>query len=145
MERAFRSLKGLDLLIRPIRHRTEQPVPAHIFLCLLAYYLEWHLRQVGAPLLFEDEQLAEQRPHRDPILPAHRSDSAQAKKFTRHTADGLPVHSFPTLLADLASRARMTYSLKADQSGSTFQQVPAPTPLQAKAYEGLDLLPVARN
>jgi transposase len=72
VERAFRSLKGLDLLIRPIRHRTEQRVPAHIFLCLLAYYLEWHLRQVWAPLLFEDEQLAEQRPHRDPILPAHR-------------------------------------------------------------------------
>lgn len=120
MERAFRSLKGLDLLIRPIRHRTEQPVPAHIFLCLLAYYLEWHLRQVGAPLLFEDEQLAEQRPQRDPILPAHRSDSAQAKKFTQHTADGPPVHNFHTLLADLASRAHVTYSVKADQSGSTF-------------------------
>jgi hypothetical protein len=145
VERAFRSLKGLDLLIRPIRHRTEQRVPAHIFLCLLAYYLEWHLRQVWAPLLFEDEQLAEQRPHRDPILPAHRSDSAPAKKFTQHTADGLPVHSFHTLLADLASRARVTYSLKADQSGSTFQQVHAPTPLQAKAYEGLDLLPVVGN
>jgi len=145
VERAFRSLKGLDLLIRPIRHRTEERVPAHIFLCMLAYYLEWHLRQVWAPLLFEDEQLAEQRPHRDPILPAHSSESAQAKKFTHHTADGLPVHSFHTLLADLASRARVTYSLKADQSGSTFQQVPAPTPLQAKAYELLNPLPVAGN
>lgn len=145
VERAFRSLKGLDLLIRPIRHRTQERVPAHIFLCTLAYYLEWHLRQVWAPLLFEDEQLAEQRPHRDPILPAHHSESAQAKKFTHHTADGLPVHSFHTLLADLASRARVTYSLKADQSGSTFQQVPAPTPLQAKAYELLNLLPVAGN
>lgn len=145
VERAFRSLKGLDLLIRPIRHRTQERVPAHIFLCLLAYYLEWHLRQVWAPLLFEDEQLAQQRPHRDPILPAHSSESAQAKKFTHHTADGLPVHSFHTLLADLASRARVTYSLKADHSGSTFQQVPPPTPLQAKAHELLNLLPVAGN
>ena len=57
VERAFRSLKGLDLLIRPIRHRTEERVPAHIFLCMLAYYVEWHLRRVWAPLLFEDEEL----------------------------------------------------------------------------------------
>ena len=61
VERAFRSLKGLDLLIRPIRHRTEERVPAHIFLCLLAYYVEWHLRRVWAPLLFEDEELSKQR------------------------------------------------------------------------------------
>src|SRR5580692_2546547 len=98
VERAFRSLKGLDLLIRPIRHRTEERVPAHIFLCMLAYYVEWHLRRVWAPLL-----------------------------------------------SDLASRARVTYSLKADKSSPTFQQVPPPTPLQAKAYELLNLLPVAGN
>jgi transposase/ribosomal protein L35 len=145
VERAFRSLKGMDLLIRPIRHRTQERVPAHIFLCMLAYYVEWHLRRVWAPLLFEDEQLPAERQRRDPILPATSSESAQAKKRTKQTAEGLPVHSFATLLADLASRARVTYSLKADSSSPTFQQVPPPSPLQAKAYELLNLLPVAGN
>ena len=145
VERAFRSLKGLDLLIRPIRHRTEERVPAHIFLCMLAYYLEWHLRRVWAPLLFEDEELPQPRQRRDPVLPASSSESAQAKKLTHQTAEGLPVQSFTTLLADLASRARVTYSLKTDKSGLTFQQVPPPTPLQARAYELLNLLPVTGN
>ena len=145
VERAFRSLKSLDLLIRPIRHRTEERVPAHIFLCMLAYYVEWHLRRVWAPLLFEDEELPQQRQRRDPVLPPSSSESAQAKKLTHQTADGLPVQSFATLLSDLASRARMTYSLKADKSSPTFQQVPPPTPLQAKAYELLNLLPVTGN
>jgi transposase len=145
VERAFRSLKSLDLLIRPIRHRTEERVPAHIFLCMLAYYLEWHLRRVWAPLLFEDEELPQARQRRDPVLPASSSASAQAKKRMHQTADGLPVQSFTTLLSDLASRARVTYGLKQHTSGPTFQQVPPPTPLQAKAYELLKLLPVAGN
>ena len=145
VERAFRSLKGLDLRIRPIRHRTEERVPAHVFLCMLAYYLEWHLRRVWAPLLFEDEELPKERQRRDPVLPARSSESAQAKKLTHQTVDGLPVQSLATLLSDLASRARVTYSLKTDQSGPSFQQVPPPTPLQAKAYELLNLLPVAGN
>ena len=145
VERAFRSLKSLDLLIRPIRHRTEERVPAHIFLCMLAYYLEWHLRRVWAPLLFEDEELPKERQQRDPVLPASSSESAQVKKLTHQTVDGLPVQSFATLLSNLASRARVTYSLKTDQSGPTFQQMPPPTPLQAKAYELLNLLPVAGN
>ena len=133
VERAFRCLKGLDLLVRPIRHRTEERVPAHIFLCLLAYYVEWHLRRAWAPLLFEDEELKE-RQRRDPILPPSPR-IRQAKKFSHQTADGFPVQSFATLLSDLASRASVTYSLKADKSSPTFQQVPPPTPLQAKAYE----------
>ena len=66
VERAFRCLKGIDLLVRPIRHRTEERVPAHIFLCLLAYYVEWHLRRAWAPLLFEDEERREERKRRDP-------------------------------------------------------------------------------
>jgi transposase len=143
VERAFRSLKGLDLLIRPIRHRTEERVPAHIFLCLLAYYVEWHLRRVWAPLLFEDEELPQDRKRRDPVLPARGSESAEAKKLTHQTAEGLPVQSFSTLLSNLASRARVTYRLQTEKSGPTFQQVPPPTPLQAKAYELLNLLPVA--
>ena len=143
VERAFRTLKGVDLLVRPIRHRTEDRVPAHIFLCLLAYYVEWHLRRAWAPVLFEDEQLAQQRRRRDPILPASCSPSAQEKKLTRQTAEGYPVHSFETLMAELAGRARVTYALKSDAAGSSFQQVPEPTPLQAKAYALLGTLPVA--
>jgi transposase len=145
VERAFRTLKGVDLLIRPIRHRTEDRVPTHIFLCLLAYYVEWHLRRAWAPLLFEDEQLAQERRQRDPILPATSSPSAQEKKRTRQTVDGFPVHSFATLMEELASRARVTYGLKSDESAPSFQQVPEPTPLQAKAYALLNLLPVAGN
>ena len=143
VERAFRSLKGLDLLIRPIHHRSEERVPTHIFLCMLAYYVEWHLRCVWAPLLFADEELPQQRQQRDPVLPASSSELAKAKKLSKQTAEGFPVHSFRTLLSNLASRARVTYSLKGDQSSPTFQQVPPPTALQAKAYELLDLLPVA--
>ncbi len=145
VERAFRCLKGIDLLVRPIRHRTEDRVPAHIFLCLLTYYVEWHLRRAWAPLLFEDEERPEERKRRDPVLPAKSSASAQAKKRSHQTAEGLPVHSFGTLLAELASRARVTYALRREESNLTFQQVPEPTPLQARAYDLLDLLPVAGN
>jgi transposase len=143
VERAFRCLKGIDLLVRPIRHRTEERVPAHIFLCLLAYYVEWHLRQAWAPLLFEDEERREARRRRDPILPAKPSASAGEKKRSHLTVEGFPVHSFRTLLADLASRARVTYELKSGDSKVAFKQVPEPTPLQARAYELIRAFPVA--
>jgi transposase len=145
VERAFRCLKGVDLLVRPIRHRTEDRVPAHIFLCLLAYYVEWHLRRAWAPLLFEDEERREERKRRDPILPAESSASAEAKKRCRQTADGLPVQSFQTLLADLASRARVTYELKSADANLTFKQAPPPTRLQARANELIRSFPVAGN
>jgi transposase len=149
VERAFRCLKGIDLLVRPIRHRTEDRVPAHIFLCVLAYYVEWHLRRAWAPLLFEDEERREERKRRDPILPAQPSASAQRKKRSLETADGLPVHSFEDLLAALASRSRVTYALKSEQPEEklhlTFPQVPEPTPLQARAYELIRLFSVAGN
>jgi transposase len=139
VERAFRCLKGIDLLVRPIRHRTEDRVPAHIFLCVLAYYVEWHLRRAWAPLLFEDEERREARKYRDPVMPAQPSSSAQRKKRSHETADGLPVHSFETLMEDLGSRARVTYALQPQKSEEkthlTFQQVPEPTPLQARASE----------
>jgi len=147
VERAFRCLKGIDLLVRPIRHRTEDRVPAHIFLCVLAYYVEWHLRRAWAPLLFEDEERWEERKRRDPILPAKPSDSVQRKKRSHETADGLPVHSFQGLLSALASRARVTYALKSgkteEKTKVTFQQVPEPAPVQARAYELLRMFPVA--
>jgi Transposase DDE domain len=149
VERAFRCLKGIDLLVRPIRHRTEERVPAHIFLCVLAYYVEWHLRRAWAPLLFEDEERWEQRQHRDPVLTAGPSASAQRKKHSHETADGLPVHSFETLMAELASRARVTYALKPrkqdEKSNLTFQQVPEPTPVQARAYELVRRFSVSAN
>jgi transposase len=87
VERAFRCLKGVDLLVRPIRHRTEDRVPAHILLCVLAYYVEWHLRRAWAPLLFEDEERWEERKRRDPIPPAKPSASAQRKKRSQETAE----------------------------------------------------------
>jgi transposase len=145
VERAFRCLKGLDLLVRPIRHRTEERVPAHIFLCLLAYYVEWHLRRAWAPLLFDDEERKEERKRRDPILPTQPSASAKAKKYSHQTADGLPVQSFATLLAELASRARVTYQIKVPDTSLTCHQVPTPTPLQARAFELIRAFPVTGN
>jgi transposase len=145
VERAFRCLKGIDLLVRPIRHRTEERVPAHIFLCLLAYYVEWHLRRAWAPLLFEDEERREERKRRDPVLPAEPSASAKAKKSSHQTADGLPVQSFATLLAELASRARVTYEIKSGDVMLPCKQVPGSTPLQARAYELIRTFPVTGN
>jgi len=146
VERAFRCLKGIDLLVRPIRHRSEDRVPAHIFLCVLAYYVEWHLRRAWAPLLFEDEERWEERKRRDPILPAKPSDSVQRKKRSQQTVDGLPVHSFQGLLSELANRARVTYALKSgksdDKTNLTFRQVTEPTPVQARAYELVRTFPV---
>ena len=147
VERAFRCLKGIDLLVRPIRHRTANRVPAHIFLCMLAYYVEWHLRQAWAPLLFEDEERVEQRKRRDPVLPPQPSDSVQRKKHSHQTADGLPVHSFDSLLKELASRARVTYALSSDKAEppakTTFRQLTPPTPVQARALELIRMFPVA--
>jgi len=145
VERAFRCLKGIDLLVRPIRHRTEGRVPAHIFLCLLAYYVEWHLRRAWAPLLFEDEERREERKRRHPILPAEPTASAKAKKHSHETREGLPVHSFATLLAELASRARVAYEFKSGELKLTCKQVPEPTPLQARAYELIRTFPVTGN
>jgi len=139
VERAFRSLKGIDLRIRPIHHRTEDHVRAHIFLCMLAYYVEWHMRRALAPLLFDDEELRQDRAHRDPVAPAESSVSAQAKKISRLTADGLPVQSFHTLLRSLATRCRNTCRIPSDPSGATFQQLTEATRLQSRALQLLGL------
>jgi transposase len=139
VERAFRSLKGMDLRIRPIHHHTEDHVRAHILLCMLAFYVEWHMRRDLAPLLFQDEELSQDRTRRDPVAPAQCSASAQAKKMARVTADGFPVHSFQTLLLDLATRCRNTCRIPAESSGATFQQLTEPTPLQSRAFQLLGL------
>jgi transposase len=110
VERAFRCLKGLDLRIRPIYHRKDEMVRAHVLLCLLAYYVEWHLRRAWAPLLFEDEQLPQNRESRDPVAAARISESARGKKARGTTQDGYQLHSYRTLLAQLATRTRNTCS-----------------------------------
>ena len=145
VERAFRSLKSIDLLVRPIRHRTEDRVTAHIFLCLLAYYVQWHMLQAWAPLLFADENLPQQRELRDPILKPSDSPAVKQKKLTHRNADGLAVSSFSSLMKNLASRVRLTMGLHDDSSSPTFQQVPLPSPLQQKAYQLLASFPVTGN
>ena len=132
-------MKGIDILVRPIRHRTENRVPAHIFLCMLAYYVEWNMRRALAPILFEDHELPVTRQQRDPIAAAQPSEAAIAKKRSRRTKDGFAVHSFATLLSELACRARITCRMISDKASPTFRQVTKPTNLQAKAFELLRL------
>lgn len=133
VEQAFRSLKGIDLMVRPIHHRTADRVRAHILLCLLAYYVEWHLRQAWEPLLFEDERLAVDRRSRDPVAPAQSSESARRKKKTHVTTAGLPVHSFRTLMAHLGTRCRNTCIVSADPKRRPFHQVTEGDALQSEA------------
>jgi transposase len=139
VEQAFRCFKGLDLRVRPIHHRVDPRVRAHLFLCLLAYYVEWHMRQAWTPLLYADEELEEDRHDRDPVKPAQPSASAQAKKQSHQTAGGQPVHSFGSLLAHLATRVRNTHQVVSDPSGATFQQVTEPDAIQAEALRLLRL------
>ena len=133
VEQAFRCVKGIDLLVRPIHHRTADRVRAHILLCLLAFYVEWHLRQVWEPLLFEDEELTEDRRRRDPVAPARASESARLKKKTHKTAGDLPVQSFRTLLAHLGTRCRNSCVVAGDPKQTKFFQVTDADALQAEA------------
>ncbi|HYR00400.1 MAG TPA: IS1634 family transposase [Casimicrobiaceae bacterium] len=130
VERAFGTFKGPELEIRPIHHRLEDRVRAHVFLCTLAYYLTWHLQQAWAPLLFKDEQppLAP-----DPVAKATRSPAAQRKAQTKRTAIGEPCHSYRSLIAELATLTRNTIRLPS--APATFDQLANPTPLQARALD----------
>ena len=139
VERAFRSLKGLDLLVRPIWHRTEDHVKAHIFLCLLAYYVEWHMRRALAPLLFDDEELPEKRKTRHAVRPAKASPSALKKKRTGLTPEGLPVQSFSILLAELGTRCRHRVRIGTDPAQPSFSRVTDMTSLQERAFDLLRL------
>jgi hypothetical protein len=137
VENAFRSIKTVDLKVRPINHYNAGRVRCHIFLCMLAYYVEWHMRQALKPLLFdEDDPDAARRTRRDPVAPKRPSPSAKAKAKSKTTPDGLPVHSFQTLLDDLATLTRNT--IVPNLSGAPgWQQDTEPTALQIKI---LDLL-----
>ena len=142
VERAFRCLKTVDLQIRPIYHWLADRVRAHVFLCMLAYYLEWHMRRRLAPMLYDetDKQAAEAL-RSSVVAKAERSPAAVTKQTTGRTEDGLPVHSFRSLLADLATLTRNTLVTAIDPEGA-FTLTARPTPLQQKAH---DLLGLART
>ena len=139
VEAVYRAVKGLDILIRPIRHRTEDHVRAHIFLCMLAYYVEWHMKKALAPLLFVDEELERVRWSRDPVAKAEPSESAKRKKMLLRNEDGFPVHSFKTLLVELGTRQRVYYRLNEGGPETTFAQLTVPTRFQRKAFDLLGL------
>ena len=143
VERAFRSLKSVDLKIRPIHHRRTDRVRAHVFLCMLAYYVEWHLRARWAPLLFEDDDPGSAEAlRRSVVAPAKRSVRATAKAQRKHTPEGDPVHSFRTLLAELGTRTRNRCRFRTDPPSPPFDQLTEPTALQQRALELLGLFPV---
>ena len=140
VERAFRCLKTVDLCVRPVHHWLAERVRAHVFLCMLAYYVEWHMRQALAPLLFDDaDRQATEAAQPSPVASAHRSAAAIRKRNTGSTPDGLAVHSFRTLLADLGTLTRNTMTT-AVAPHYPLLVMTRPTPVQRRA---LDLLGVA--
>ncbi len=135
VERAFRSLKTVDLKIRPIHHRKADRVRAHIFLCMLAYYVEWHMREAWRELMFADTDQAA-KATRDPVAPAERSSAAQAKAASHTLDDGTPAHCFSSLLADLAGIVRNTCRTPNAAPGTpTFDITTIPSPKQLRALE----------
>ena len=141
VERAFRSMKTVDLNVRPVFHYSEQRVRAHVFLCMLAYYVEWHMRRRLKPMLFDDEHLDEASASRaSPVAKAVRSEQAKAKDASKRADDGLPLHSFRTLLKDLGT---LTYNIArtAANPSATISVTARPTPIQLKAFELLGLSP----
>jgi transposase len=140
VERAFRSLKTVDLKLRPIHHHLETRVRAHVLICMLAYYVEWHMRRALAPMLFDDDdKTAAARRRISAVAKAQRSEKAERKARTKLTPDRSPVHSFQTLLRDLATLAKNRVQPR-DASAKPFEMLTTPTPLQQRA---LDLLGVA--
>jgi transposase len=132
VERAFRSLKTVDLKIRPIHHHLETRVRAHIFLCMLAYYVEWHMREAWRELMFADEDQAAKATR----APARRSATAEEKANSKRLEDGTPVHSFHTLLEQLSTIVRNT--CRVPQTASTFPMLTIPNDLQLRARELID-------
>jgi hypothetical protein len=139
IERAFRAMKAIDLQIRPVHHWIEPRVRAHVFLCMLAYYVEWHLREAWGPILFQDhDRAAAQRDRASPVAAADISAAAKRKRGTRRSDDGLPVTSFSGLMDHLAT---LTFNLvaSAQAPNATIVLTARPTPLQTKAFELLDV------
>ena len=142
VERAFRTMKGVDLKIRPIHHHLPKRVRAHVLLCMLAYSVELHLREALTPVLFhdDDDKSAAEAKRNSIVAPAQRSDAAIAKDFTKRTSDGFDAHSFPTLLRDLATIAKNTIQPKIAHAPS-FTKVTLPTPFQRRVFELLQMTP----
>ena len=138
VEQAFRCIKTIDLKVRPIHHRLEGRVRAHVFLCMLAYYLEWHMRKALAPMLFGDD--APREPREDVVSPKKPSPSAARKARTKKTLDGAPVHSFQTLLADLSTIVRNSITPNLE-GAPAWQQETEPSALQQKAFDLLKNIP----
>jgi hypothetical protein len=137
VERAFRSMKTVDLDVRPIHHRLAPRVRAHVFLCMLAYYVAWHMRKALAPLLFDDHDKENAGKGRSsPVAPAKVSAAAYAKAASRKTADGGPVHSFRTLLQDLATLSRNVVRLG---DAPAVAMLATPTPLQQEVFNKLQV------
>jgi hypothetical protein len=135
VEHAFRSIKSVDLKVRPIHHRLEDRVRVHVLLCMLAYYVEWHMRQALAPLLFDDDDpTAAAAARASVVAPAKRSPSALRKATTKLTVDDLPVHNFQTLLSDLATLAKNRI-VPATKDPVPFDLFTTPTPLQQRAFD----------
>jgi transposase len=143
VERAFRSLKTVDLHVRPIHHRQPDRVRAHILICMLAYYVEWHMRKDLAPLLFDDDdKVTAEQMRTSVVAPAQRSVSAQDKAYNKRTPDDQPVHSFQTLLSDLATIVINCVQPK-DVTIPAFDIITTPTPLQQRVFDllGVPLKP----
>ena len=139
VERAFRCVKTVDLQVRPVHHWLADRVRAQVFLCMLAYYLEWHMRQALAPLLFDDtDKAAAEAARTSVVAKAQRSRGAVRKQTTGMTPDGLPVHSFRTVLADLATLTRNTIVV-AITPRLPLSVLAKPTPVQRRAFELLEL------
>jgi hypothetical protein len=135
VERAFRSLKTVDLKVRPIHHRTAERVRAHILLCMLAYYVEWHIREAWRELMFADIDQAA-KATRDPVAPAQRSELALDKVASCKVDDGTPAHSFSTLMAELGGIVRNTCRTpSAGPDAPTFDIVTTPNPTQRHALD----------
>ena len=142
VERAFRSLKTIDLKVRPIHHRLADRVRAHIFLCLLAYYVEWHLREAWRELMFADTD-QQAKTTRDPVAPAKRSRTALAKVASKRLDDDTPAHSFATLLTELGTIVRNTCRTpQAGLDAPTFDVTTIPNPKQKRALELLQQIPL---
>ncbi len=139
IERAFRSYKTVDLKVRPVHHRLEGRVRAHVFVCMLAYYVEWHMRRALAPLLFDDDDPAAAT-RSSPVAPARTSPTARAKAGSKRTPEGLAVHSFQTLMADLATLTRNRVQ-PAAKGAMAADVLTSPTPLQAEAFRLLEVRP----
>lgn len=141
VERAFRSLKTVDLKVRPIHHRLADRVRSHVFLCMLAYYVEWHMRQKLAPVLFDDEDRSSTEALRQTVVaPAQRSPRALKKALSKRTQHGWPVQSFQSLLGDLATLCKNRFQPKIQGAGA-FTKLTSPTPFQQHAFDLLGVSP----